>query len=126
MALLSELNRLHRERPALHAGDCEHGGFEWLSGDDWQHSVLAWMRHGAGDTVVAVRNFTPVVRHGYRIGVPRPGAWSEIFNSDRATYGGSETWNGLPIPSEPVPWHGQPQSIVLTLPPLAGVLLAGG
>ena len=123
-ALLRDLNRLHRERPALHAGDCDPAGFEWLSGDDRQHSVLAWLRRGGGDAVVVVLNFTPVVRHGYRIGVPEAGTWREILNSDRAGYGGSETWNGLPLASEPVPWHGRAQSIVLTLPPLAGVLLA--
>src|SRR5690606_35387773 len=65
-------------RPALHAGDCEPGGFEWLSGEDWQHSVLGWMRHGPGETVVAVLNFTPVVREGYRIGVPEAGRWTRV------------------------------------------------
>lgn len=122
--LLRDLNRLHRELPALHEGDCEPGGFEWLSGEDREHSVLAYMRHGEDQTVVAVLNFTPVVREGYRIGVPEPGTWREVLNSDRACYGGSEIWNGLPLQSEPIPWHGRAQSIVLTLPPLAGVLLA--
>ncbi len=123
-ALLRDLNRLHRERPALHAGDCEPAGFEWLSGDDRQHSVLAWVRRGGGDAVVVVLNFTPVVRHNYRIGVPEAGTWREILSSDRPGYGGSGIWNGQPLASEPVPWHSRAQSIVLTLPPLAGVLLA--
>ena len=122
-ALVGDLNRLHRDRPALHAGDCEPGGFEWLSGEDWQHSVLAWMRHGPGETVVAVLNFTPVVREGYRIGVPEAGRWTEILNSDCTRYGGSGVRNG-PLESEPVPWQGRAHSIVLTLPPLGGVLLA--
>jgi 1,4-alpha-glucan branching enzyme len=75
-----------------------------------------------GSRVVVLCNFTPVVRHGWRIGVPLEGAWREIINTDASIYGGSGVGNGV-LESESVPWHGQSQSIVLTLPPLATLML---
>jgi 1,4-alpha-glucan branching enzyme len=72
--------------------------------------------------VLVLCNFTPVVRHGWRIGVPQAGSWAELINTDADVYGGSNVVNG-PLTSEPVPWQGQPQSVQLTLPPLATVML---
>ena len=87
--------------------------------------VLAFLRHGAGsgDDVIVVCNFTPVPRPGYRLGVPQAGAYHELFNSDATPYGGSGVVNLAPLASQPVPHHGREQSIVLTVPPLAAVIL---
>ena len=76
-----------------------------------------------GDFVVVVCSFTPEVRHGYRIGVPLPGVYREVFNSDRAAFGGSDVKNEGPLYAEPTPWHERGQSLVLTLPPLGVIYL---
>ena len=116
-----DLNRLHREIPALHVRDCEGDGFRWIVVDDADQSVVAWLRFGGpGDAPVAVVcNFTPVPRAGYRIGLPAAGRWREIFNSDAADYGGSGMGNPGGVEADPVNAHGFPASGVLTLPPLA-------
>jgi len=124
--LVRDLNTLQRTLPALHQRDFVPEGFEWISHEDAAHSVLAFVRHGDGDAhpVLVVCNFTPVVHHGWRIGVPRGGRWVERLNTDSAHYGGSNV--GLPLGaahSTPVAAHGRPQSIVLDLPPLACVML---
>ncbi|MDO9063874.1 MAG: alpha amylase C-terminal domain-containing protein, partial [Sulfuricella sp.] len=74
--------------------------------------------------VAVILNFTPVPRLGYRIGVPRPGRYREIFNSDSLYYGGSNLGNGEGLNAEPTPWMGYPYSVAITLPPLAGIVLA--
>ncbi|MEX2126190.1 MAG: 1,4-alpha-glucan branching protein GlgB [Woeseia sp.] len=122
-ALIADLNRLQHRYPALAWWDCDPRGFEWLDGDNRDMSVIAFMRHAPGQTAVVVLNFTPVVRHGYRVGVPEAGNYREIMNSDLARYGGSDVCNPGDLASEEVGWHGRSQSIVLTLPPLAGVIL---
>ncbi|MGH8355440.1 MAG: 1,4-alpha-glucan branching protein GlgB, partial [Pseudomonas sp.] len=121
--LVRDLNRLYREQPALHERDCEPGGFQWLIGDDASNSVYAWLRwSGEGDPLLVVANFTPVLRHGYRIGVPQSGRWVELLNSDADCYAGSNVGNiGGALADEP-PSHGQPASLTLNLPPL-GVLI---
>jgi 1,4-alpha-glucan branching enzyme len=117
--LVSDLNRLYAAEPALHTLDAEPGGFEWLVADDAENSVFAWRRvDGTGREMVAVCNFTPVPRPGYRIGLPQPGQWDEVLNTDAAVYGGSNMGNGGLISTEPVPSHGKPQSAALVLPPL--------
>ncbi|TAL99662.1 MAG: 1,4-alpha-glucan branching protein GlgB [Paraburkholderia sp.] len=117
--LVRDLNRLYGAEPALYALDAEPGGFEWLVGDDRDNSVLAWRRvDGAGREIVAVCNFTPVPRHGYRIGMPQPGQWEEVLNTDAAWYGGSNMGNGGVVWTQPVASHGKPQSAALVLPPL--------
>jgi 1,4-alpha-glucan branching enzyme len=123
--LVRDLNGLMRAHPALHALDCEAGGFEWLVVDDADHSVLAWLRRDdAGGCVLVVCNFTPVPRHGFRIGVPASGAWREALNTDSSHYGGSNLGNGPhPISVREEPAHGRPHSITLTLPPLATLFL---
>jgi 1,4-alpha-glucan branching enzyme len=120
-AAVAELNRLHRNVPALHARDCEPEGFRWIVADDADQSTLAWLRFGGpGDAPVAiVSNFTPVPRHAYRIGLPAAGRWSEIFNSDARDYGGSGLGNLGAIHATEHPFHGFPASAEVTLPPLS-------
>ncbi|MDA7418221.1 1,4-alpha-glucan branching protein GlgB [Xenophilus arseniciresistens] len=120
--LVRDLNNVYRHFPALYEQDCEQAGFQWLVHDDVQQSVFAFVRWAKdGACVVAVCNFTPVARHGYRLGLPAAGAWREIINTDQAVYGGSGVGNGL-ANTEPEPWHGQMQSAVITVPPLATVM----
>lgn len=124
-ALVRDLNRLYRSLPALHALDCEAAGFQWIDCHDQDNSVISFLRRGEhpADVVVAVCNFTPVVRQGYRIGVPRDGYYREILNTDSRYYGGNDVGNGGGLRAEPTPAHGYAQSLSLTLPPLATVLL---
>jgi len=119
-----ELNRLYRRIPALHARDCEGDGFRWIVPNDMTQSVYAWVRFGApGDRPVAVvSNFTPVPRHGYRIGLPQAGRWREIFNSDSVAYGGSGQGNLGQVTARPSASHGFPASAEITAPPLATVM----
>ena len=120
---VQDLNRLHRETPALHARDCEPEGFRWIVADDAQASVAAWVRFGGGDTapVAVVCNFTDVPRAGYRIGLPGAGFWREVFNSDAAEYGGSGMGNQGGVYAEPWASHGFEASAAITLPPLSTV-----
>ncbi len=123
---IGDLNRAYRELPALHRGDCTPEGFGWLFADDSAGSTLAYARYGLGDDppVIAVANFTPVPREGYRVGVPRPGFWREVLNSDAEVYGGSGIGNKGGMEAEAIGMHGFPQSLVLSVPPLAIVVLA--
>lgn len=123
MKLLSALNRLYKNAPALAEWDFDKRGFEWIDGDDRERSILLFMRHAAHQSIVVALNFTPVVRHRYRIGVPAAGSYREIFNSDDRIFGGSGVNNGKEIGSQPEPCHGREQSIEVTLPPLAGLVL---
>jgi 1,4-alpha-glucan branching enzyme len=124
-ALMRDLNRLYRETPALHARDCESEGFRWIVVNDDAQSVVAFLRLGeANDPPVAVVcNFTPEVRHAYRIGLPLAGAWREALNTDAQGYGGSNVGNLGRVIAEPRPLHGLPVSAALTLPPLATLFL---
>ena len=123
--LVRDLNRLYRERPALWQADSTPDGFEWIDYSDADHGVLAFLRHDAArrEHVLVVCNFTPVVQHAYRLGAPRGGAYREVFNTDAGLYGGSNVGNRGRVAVEAVPSHGRPQSIALTLPPLAVVYL---
>jgi 1,4-alpha-glucan branching enzyme len=116
-----DLNQLYREEPALHERDCDPAGFEWIDCDDAENSVVSLLRKGqsTANLVVAVCNFTPVPRAGYRLGVPRGGFWREALNSDAVEYGGSGVGNLGGIETESVVHHGRPCSLVLTLPPLS-------
>jgi 1,4-alpha-glucan branching enzyme len=117
------LNQLVCSTPALYERDFEPGGFAWVVGDDRDQSVFAFLRFGHGNNrALVVCNFTPVPRYGYRIGVPG-GSWEEIFNSDAAGFGGSGIGNGGVLSAEQVPSHGAECSLVLTLPPLATIVL---
>ncbi len=120
--LIGDLNRLHRGNPALHERDFAPQGFEWIDANDNDNSVAAFLRRPAkGAPVLVVCNFTPVVRYGYRVGVPLAGAWREIVNSDAQDYGGSGVGNMGRVHTAALPWHGRDCSVALTLPPLAMV-----
>ena len=120
---LGDLNRIMRERPALHARDFEHEGFEWIDGSDSEQSVISYLRRGQhGEMLAIVCNFTPVPRQNYRIGVPYGGTWRELLNSDAPLYGGSGQGNSGFVESAPIPCHGRYHSLNLTVPPL-GVLI---
>ena len=122
---IRDLNRLYRDIPALYELDFDPAGFAWVDCHDAEQSVLSFMRRDKhGGTVIAVFNFTPVPREGYRIGCPQPGIWRERFNSDSAFYAGSNKGNGAGLESQNQPWMGLPHSLVLTLPPLSGLLLS--
>jgi 1,4-alpha-glucan branching enzyme len=124
-SLSRDLNRLYHDLPALHELDFTSDGFAWIDCHDADQSVLSYLRRDRNGSFVAViLNFTPVPRLGYRIGVPRPGRYREIFNSDSLYYGGSNLGNGEGLNAEPTPWMGYPYSVAITLPPLAGIVLA--
>jgi 1,4-alpha-glucan branching enzyme len=120
---VEDLNAIYAREPALHEVDFESPGFEWIDCNDYESSVISLMRRGrqAGEPVVVVLNWTPLVRQSYRVGVPEPGYYRELLNSDASTYGGSNVGNEGGRASEPVPAHGHQHSLVLTIPPL-GVL----
>jgi 1,4-alpha-glucan branching enzyme len=119
--LIRDLNRVYRTEPALHQLDTDPSGFAWIDCNDRDNSVLTWMRKGQeqGEFVVVAGNFTPVVRDGYRVGVPEPGYYRELLNTDSEWYGGSNVHNDGGVQAEPISWHGHPYSIALRLPPLA-------
>ncbi len=117
---VGDLNRLYRRERALHELDVEPAGFEWVDFSDAANSVFTWLRKARdGTTVLVVCNFTPVVRHHYRVGVPGPGTWFELANSDAVSYGGSGVGNYGRVDAEPVGAHGRGWSLELVLPPLA-------
>ncbi|WP_295535500.1 1,4-alpha-glucan branching enzyme [uncultured Pseudacidovorax sp.] len=117
--LLRDLNRLYRHFPALFEQDGAPHGLEWLVADDTDQSVFAFARRAAdGALLLAVANFQPVARPDYRLGVPRPGAWREVLNTDSELYGGSGLANAL-ANTVPEPLHGQAHQIAITVPPLA-------
>jgi len=121
---LEDLGRVYLATPAMWAADHEPDGFAWIDATDVESSVYAWIRRGADDECVVVLNLTPVPRHGYRLGLPRAGRWTEALNSDSGHYGGSNLGNlGGVQATAGVPWHGQPASAELTLPPLSGLIL---
>jgi 1,4-alpha-glucan branching enzyme len=123
-SLVRDLNRLHREVPALHEIDFSPDGFEWIDWRDRDNSTLSWMRRDKEDDfVVCVANFTPVVRYDYRLGVPRAGSYAEILNTDAGIYGGSNTGNAGRLEAEQVATHGRGYSLRVTLPPLATLVL---
>ena len=121
---VQDLNRLYHGTRALHRHDFEWQGFEWIDCNDAEQSIVSFLRRDGEDLVVVIANFTPVPRHGYRIGVPRPGLYHEIFNSDAGIYGGSNLGNGdRQLFAEELPWMGRPYSLALTVPPLAAFIL---
>ena len=123
-ALMRDLNRLYRATPALYRLDCEPQGFSWIDAANGAESILSYLRRGREEheLAVIVCNFTPVPRHDYRIGVPRPGHYRERINTDASIYGGSGVGNAGGLDAEPHPMHGHACSLRLNLPPL-GVLI---
>ncbi|MEM1164018.1 MAG: 1,4-alpha-glucan branching protein GlgB, partial [Pseudomonadota bacterium] len=124
-SLVRDLNRIYRSAGALHAGDAVGSGFEWLDGSAKDACVMAWIRRGGPDDspVVVVINFSGSEHGDWRVGVPDPGFWAEMLNTDASVYGGGGRGNLGGKQSEAVPHHGQSQSVVLTLPPLSVIFL---
>jgi len=121
--LITDLNQLQKDHPALSRWDCDGRGFEWLNGDDAEQSILAYCRQSEKERLLVVLNFTPVPRHGYRIPAIEKGTYSELFNSDAGAYWGSDMLNREPIEAEVVPMNGRDYSLKLDLPPLGAVVL---
>ncbi|MEX2262793.1 MAG: 1,4-alpha-glucan branching protein GlgB [Bryobacteraceae bacterium] len=118
-----DLNTFYRGQPALYELDDSPSGFEWIDCNDSQRSVIVFLRQGRNphETVIFACNFTPMPRHNYRIGAPVKGEWEEVLNGDAVLYGGSGQGNAGGIHTTPIPMHGRPDSLNLTLPPLAMV-----
>ena len=122
-----DLNHFYAAEPAMHELDNHVGGFDWIDCTDADASVLSFVRRGKStdDVVLCVLNFTPIVRDGYRVGVPAAGFWKESLNSDAAVYGGSNVGNNGGAFAESAAMHGQPYSLRLNLPPLGVLFLKG-
>ncbi|HAO32220.1 MAG TPA: 1,4-alpha-glucan branching protein GlgB [Candidatus Competibacter sp.] len=122
--LVKDLNRLYRTSSALHHFEFEWQGFEWIDCHDAEQSIVSYVRKNGDDFLVVIVNFTPVPRHGYRIGVPRHGRYSEALNSDSHYYGGSGVGNGdIELNAQEWPWMERPYSLCVTVPPLGGIVL---
>jgi len=114
------LNYIYKSEPALWQQDDSYDGFEWIDFHDADNSVVSFVRKSReGEMIVFIVNATPIVRHNYRLGVPRPGFYREVINTDAETYGGSNVGNLGGVQSEAVNWMGREQSILIQLPPLA-------
>jgi len=119
---VADINKLYQSEPALYEGDCFPDGFEWIDCSDSASSVMSFLRKSQeGQMVLVVCNFTPVLRTGYRVGVPHAGYWRELLNSDSTIYWGGGNGNMGGAWADPNGWHGRPHSLMLTIPPL-GVL----
>ena len=124
-ALVRDLNRLCKASPALHEIDFRPEGFEWIDFHDVDNSIVSFLRRAKDpdDFLVCAFNFTPVLRKDYRVGVPAPGFYRDVFNSDSEFYGGSNAGGVDATPAENVSWNGRPWSVKLTLPPLGALFL---
>jgi len=124
-SLIRDLNHIYRSQPALYEVDFDPRGFRWLEANDAANNVLAFARvdDRGENPVVCVLNLSPVPRYEYRVGMPKCCRWRELLNTDSAFYGGSGVGNLGGVEAEPVPWHDQPFSAQLTLPPLGAVWL---
>ena len=123
MNYLARLSQLYRERPEFWRRDAEWEGFSWISTDDRENSVLAFVRRDGEQHAVVILNLTPVPREHYRIGVPDNCAYREALNSDASEWGGGGYHTMARVVAQPSPFHGFPQSIELTLPPLSALVL---
>jgi 1,4-alpha-glucan branching enzyme len=123
--LVADLNKLYAAEAALHQVDFDWPGFEWIDANDSDNSVFSFARHGKapGDMMVVILNATPVLRDSYRVGVPKPGFYTEALNTDSTIYGGSNAGNLGGVQAKPIPHMGRPYSLSITVPPLAGLFL---
>ncbi len=119
--MVSDCNRLYTSIRPMHELDCDPTGFEWVDCNDWENSILTFIRKGTdpNDLVLVACNFTPVPRESYRVGVPMAGYWKEICNSDAVEYGGGGIGNAGGTTTQEQSWHGRNYSMLITLPPLA-------
>ncbi len=121
-ACVRDMNRLYRETPALHDDTLEWKGFRWVQVDDRDNSVFAYLRSDReGNSLLCLTNFTPVYHPVYRLGLPSPGTLTEVLNTDRNIYGGSDQHNPAPVHTEETPWQDLPCSLELRIPPMAAV-----
>jgi 1,4-alpha-glucan branching enzyme len=122
---VKDLNRIYRSEPAMYELDYHSDGFEWIDFRDADSTVVSFIRRDRSQdqTLVFIFNFTPVPKSNYRIGAPRPGYYRELINSDSSIYGGSNMGLEGGIYADTLPWHGQPCSLNLTLPPLGMIVL---
>ena len=128
LRLVSDLNALYKDSPALWAEDFSHRGFEWIEAGDGDHNVLSYLRKGTSadgrsDLIVAIINFAGTPHEGYRVGLPFAGGWDEVINTDSPDYGGSGVGNLGHVEAEELPWNGRPASVRLRVPPLGAVFL---
>ncbi|HNQ73389.1 MAG TPA: 1,4-alpha-glucan branching protein GlgB [Verrucomicrobiota bacterium] len=126
--MVADLNRLYRAQPGLWQADFDPQGFQWIDASDNQNSVMSFIRREPErvSELVVILNLTPVPRHKYRIGMPRPGLWREVFNSDAALYGGGNLGNFGRVQAEDLDWHNQSYSAEFTLPPLSILVFQPG
>ena len=124
-ALVRDLNHAYRSEPALYERDSDPGGFWWLEPNDADRNIIAFARQSLGGerVIVFVANLSPVPQEHYRLGLPRSTRWREAINTDSSFYGGGDVGNLGAVTPEPIPWHGEPFSAEITLPPLAAVWL---
>jgi 1,4-alpha-glucan branching enzyme len=120
---LADLGTLYRSTPALWAADEDDAGFAWIDAADVEGSVVSYLRRAGDEVVAVIQNLTPVARSTYRLGLPSGGRWVEALNSDSGYYGGSNVGNLGGLAADDTPYHGQPNSVELTLPPLATLIL---
>ena len=122
--LVKDLNVLYKKYPALYEKQFEQDGFEWIGYDDHENSVISYIRKGnkEEELVIVVCNMTPIPRTNYRIGIPKSGRLTQIFNSDYKKYGGSGTSNKKHITIENKGWNHRDYSCEITLPPLSAVV----
>ena len=123
LQLIDDLHALYRNEPSFFEVDFEYRGFEWIDFQDSAGSIISFERKARDnrERIVVVCNFTPVPRHGYRIGVSQSGIYEEILNTDSSFYGGGNIGNTGEVRAQEVPFHHHPFSLNLTLPPLAVV-----
>jgi 1,4-alpha-glucan branching enzyme len=122
-AFMRDVGALYLENAALWEWDCEQRGFSWIDCSDQQQSVVSYIRSCPTGRLVCIFNMTPVVRHDYRVGAPEAGRYIERLNTDSESYGGGNVGNGGSVTTESVPFHGYPQSLLLTVPPLGCLIL---
>ncbi|NTV28841.1 MAG: 1,4-alpha-glucan branching protein GlgB [Candidatus Omnitrophica bacterium] len=122
---MQDLNRVYRSESALYEDDCTYHGFEWIDCGDWEGSVLTFIRHGKhpDNMILVCCNFTPVVREGYKVGVPYAGRWRELLNSDAKEYGGSGQGNAGQAWTADEPANARQHSLSLTLPPMGVIFM---
>jgi len=128
-ALVKDLNRLYRTHPEMWELDNKSDGFQWIDANDAPGNTFSFLRYGSAGadgrrpTIANIVNFSGGPHNAYRLGLPHPGRWNEILNTDAQEYGGSGVGNLGSVMAENVPWHGQPFSALLTVPPLGAVWL---
>jgi 1,4-alpha-glucan branching enzyme len=123
-SLVRDLNRVYKETPALWSLDIDESGFQWIDANDSSNNTFSFIRRGSdGSQLVCVSNFSAVPHENYRVGLPQAGRWEEILNTDAETYSGSGVGNMGAVTAQADPWHGQPASATLRVPPLGALWL---